>query len=146
MQEMSLKGAAMIALSRMELENRREAVRYNFHVDAKIVWSGGTRWGHVTNISRTGIFIRTNDLPDIGVCFSVYLALDAPLRLDCIVRRIVPRRGIGATLSVPCEEKKRFAALLVALGRSPEQNVVGVTIPASEPPNAMVAAAGFSHR
>jgi hypothetical protein len=131
-----------------ELENRlrREAVRYSFHVDARIVWHGGACWGHVTNISRTGMFIRTNHPPAVGVSFSAYLALDTPLRLECIVRRIVPRRGIGVTLSVPHEEKKRFTALLVALGRSPEQDLIGAGVPTPDPPKVLIAAVGAGQR
>jgi PilZ domain len=131
-------------MSRNELEGRlrREAFRYSFHVAAKIVWSGGGRWGHVTNISRTGMFIKTIHPPDLGTFFSVYLALDTPLRLECIVRRVVPRRGIGVTLSVPQEERKRFAALLVALARSSEPNAMGASVPKPEPPKTMTAVVG----
>src|SRR5277367_3474243 len=107
----------MEPMSRNELSSRlrREAVRFHFHVDAKIVWASKTRWARVTNISRSGMFIEIINPPELNVKFSVYLALDTPLRLDCIVRRAIPQRGIGVTLSVPREEKGRFAALLQAL-------------------------------
>lgn len=107
----------MEPMSRDELASRlrREAVRFHFRVDAKIVWPSRTRWARVTNISRSGMFIEIVNPPELNVKFSIYLALDTPLRLDCIVRRVIPQRGIGVTLSVPQEEKERFAALLQAL-------------------------------
>ena len=124
----------MEPMSRSELSSRlrREAVRYHFHVDAKIVWSSRARWGRVTNISRTGMFIEVADPPEFNVKFSAYLALDTPLRLDCIVRRAVPGRGIGVTLSVPQEGKERFAALLLALAHGSKPTAASVSIPREE--------------
>ncbi len=134
----------MEPMSRAELSSRlrREAVRYQFHVNAKIVWPSRSRWGRITNISRSGMFIEITDPPDLNASFSVYLALDTPLRLDCIVRRVVPQRGIGVTLSVPQEGKKRFAALLLALARTSEPNAASANPPAQQAPHALAAAGG----
>lgn len=135
-------------MSRIELSSRllREAVRYHFQVNAKIAWASRTRWGRVTNISRTGMFIEMADPPDLNTSFPVYLALDTPLRLDCTVRRVVPRRGIGVTLSVPQEGKGRFAALLLALARGSEPNAASARVPAPEQPREMSAVAGAGRR
>jgi PilZ domain len=134
-------------MSRSELSSRlrREAVRYNFHVDAKIVWPSRTRWGRVTNISHTGMFIEITDPPELNANFAVYLAMDTPLRLDCIVRRVVPQRGIGVTLCVPQEAKERFAALLLALAHGSKPMAASACIP-SEQPRAMTATAAASRR
>jgi PilZ domain len=133
----------MSPMSRNQLSSRlrRELIRYHFHVDAKIVWPSRTRWGRVTNISHSGMFIEIVDPPDLNACFSVYLALDVPLRVDCVVRRVVPRRGVGVTLFVPEHGKTRFEALLMALARGSEPNEAGLNVPRPEQPNAMAGAA-----
>jgi hypothetical protein len=135
----------MEPMTRNELSSRlhREAIRYNFHVDAKIVWPSRTRWARVTNISRTGMFIAMANPPELNVGFSAYLALDTPLRLDCIVRRVVPQRGIGVTLTVPLECKQRFAALLLALAHGSNPSAASAHVPL-EQSQAMTAAAGAS--
>jgi hypothetical protein len=131
-------------MSRTEIANRlrRDAVRYQFHVSAKIAWPSRTRWGRVTNISKNGMFIEIAEIPDLRTSLSVYLALDTPLRLDCKVSRVVPRQGIGVTLSVPAEGKQRFAALLLALSRGSEPHAAGANVPAFKRQAALSAAAG----
>lgn len=133
----------MEPMSRSELTSRlrREATRYYFHVDAKVVWPTRTRWAKVTNISRTGMFIELANPPELNVKFSVYLALDVPLRLDCIVRRVIPQRGIGVTVAVPTEERERFAALLLALAHG-SKPMTRLDDPAFEQPLAMSVASG----
>jgi hypothetical protein len=87
------------------------------------------------------MFIEVADPPPLNTSFSVYLALDTPLRLDCVVRRVVAGRGIGVTLAVPEEGKARFEGLLLALAGGSEPTETGVRIPRPEPPRAMMAAA-----
>lgn len=134
----------MEALSRAELSSRlrREFVRYHFRVEAKIVWPSRAQWGCVTNISRGGMFIEIADPPSLNSHFSAYLALDVPLRLDCVVRRVVPRSGVGVTLSVPEEGRGRFKALLLALGHGSAPTTTSASIPKPESPRAMAVAAG----
>lgn len=124
----------MEPMSRDELSGllQREAIRFHFHVEAKIVWPARTRWARVTNISRTGMFIEIVNPPELNVKFSVYLALDTPLRLDCIVRRVIPKRGIGVTLCVPPEEKERFTSLLQALAHGSKTATSYPAAPAEE--------------
>ena len=133
----------MYRIRHRELSSRsgRVFTRYYFYVDAEIAWRLRTLWGRVSNISRGGMFIEVADPPPLNTSVSVYLALDTPLRLECVVRRVVAGRGIGVTLTVPEEGETRFEGLLLALAGGPEPTETGVRIPRPEPPRAMMAAA-----
>ena len=122
---------------------RRKFPRYQFYVDAEIVWMSETRWGRVSNISRGGMFIEMAVPPSLGSYFPAYLALNVPLRVDCLVRRVAPRRGVAVSMTVPEEELARFEALLVALARGADPATTGELLPRSEPPRVKVASAAF---
>ncbi|HVB54915.1 MAG TPA: PilZ domain-containing protein [Candidatus Acidoferrales bacterium] len=108
----------MNPIPRPELSHRlrRQFTRYRFYADTEIVWESAKRWGRVTNISRKGMFIEIVDAPPLDSAFPMLLALNIPLQIDCVVRRIVPGRGIGVSISLPGQSRKRFEALLLALG------------------------------
>lgn len=101
---------------RQPLAVRREFARYQFYMLAEIAWQARKRWGRVTDISRAGMFIEIPDPPCLDASFTAHLALNVPLRINCVVRRVVPNRGVGVTFSVSKEGKKRVEALLLALG------------------------------
>jgi hypothetical protein len=108
--------------TRRELFNRlcrRISTRYQFRVHAEISWLTRKFWGHVTDISREGMFIEFADPLPEGTRMAVRLALNRPLRLDCVVRRVVPGRGVGVTFSVGAKGKSRFEALLLVLRAAP---------------------------
>jgi hypothetical protein len=102
--------------SSSELTVRRKFARYEFHVNAEIVWQSRKQYGRITDISRGGMFIEIPDPPCLGANFTAYLALNAPLRINCTVHRVVSNRGVGVTFSVRPGDKKRFEALLLVLG------------------------------
>jgi PilZ domain len=138
---------SMEPIPRSELPNRREFGRYRFQVAVEIEWRSKKLWGRATDISRTGMFIEVADPPCVRESFKVRLALNLPLQLDCVVRRIVAGRGIGVSLSVGAKEKRRFEALLLALGLGADPVSAGVNLPQPEPPRTMVKSAGTSgHR
>jgi PilZ domain len=133
-------------IPRSELSDRlrREATRYRFYADTEIVWESAKRWGRVTEISRRGMFIQMADAPPLNSGFPARLALNTPLRLDCVVRRVVPGRGIGVTISVPAQSKRRFEALLLALGAGTDPAAASASVPQPAHPRPMAkAAAGF---
>jgi hypothetical protein len=105
---------------------RRKFARYKFSITAEIFWQGKKRWGRVTDISHGGMFIEMPDGPCLDASFTVHLALNVPLRLDCVVCRVIPNRGIGVTFVVSEKGRKRFNALLLALaaGTDPEKSTV----------------------
>jgi hypothetical protein len=93
------------------------------------------------DISRGGLFIEVEDGFRLNTSFPVFLALNVPLRLHCRVRRIVPGRGIGVSLSVPRDMKARYDALLVALAFGSDAVSAGATLPGAAPPAANAKAA-----
>jgi PilZ domain len=96
--------------------NRRKAHRYCFYADLEIDWGPNTLWGRVRDISREGMFIEIAEWPWVNAHFSARLALDAPLPIECVVRRIVHGEGIGVTIAFQSTEgETRFEALLRAL-------------------------------
>jgi hypothetical protein len=106
------------------LRIRRKFARYKFSMTAEIIWQGKKRWGRVTDISQGGMFIEIPDAPCLDASFTTHLALNVPLRLDCIVCRAIPSRGIGVTFLVSEKGRKRFNALLLALaaGTDPDKS------------------------
>lgn len=134
----------MEPISRGELFNRlcRKFARYEFHVSAELMWNAKTRWGRVTNISREGMFIEVAEPPRVGTRFTVRLALNTPLQFTGIVRRVVPDRGIGVVIFVDHRDRKRFEALLFAIGEGADPASAAVAIPLSPQPRVAVAAAG----
>ena len=104
--------------------DRRAFPRYQFRIDVEIEWGSKALWGQVTDISQQGMFIEIPDLDWVNASFTANLALGIPLRVECVVCRIVPNRGVGVTIVVPDEEKRRFHGLLWALGQELAQSTL----------------------
>jgi hypothetical protein len=117
----------------------RKFVRYHFRVDAEIAKRSTSVPCRVTDISREGMYIEVDDPPRVGASFNVRLALNVPLRLECLVRRVVPGAGVGVTFRVRARDQKRFGALLLALGAD-DFGASGVAIPPPERLWSMIAA------
>src|SRR5262249_31197409 len=107
---------------RSELRNRLRSrfVRHKFKVSAEIVCQSKSIPCRVTDISRGGMYIEVAHPPVVGSIFIVLLALNKPLRLNCVVRRVVPGSGVGVTFWVGPQERKRFEALMLALALGSE--------------------------
>jgi hypothetical protein len=108
----------MQAIPRTEFRDRlrRKLIRYKFRVDAEICRRSTSRPCRVTDISRDGMYIEVANPPREGSSFAVRLALNVPLRLNCVVRRVVGGVGVGVSFSVKARDRKRFDGLLMALG------------------------------
>jgi hypothetical protein len=114
--------------------NRRILPRYQFQVDIEITWRSKTVWGRVRNISRGGMFIEVDNAPEPGTKFSANLSLNVPLRVIGLVRRSVPRYGIGVSFLIPeQEDQRRFEALLVALADGSDRAMAGAKTPDGNP-------------
>jgi hypothetical protein len=114
---------------------RRSFARYEFRVGAEVIWHKQRLQGQVRNISRGGAFIELEQPLPMNVSFCAFLALDTPLQLNCKVRRVVPGRGIGVTISVPASVRPRFDGLILALasvGRSDQPRAVAKQAAASQ--------------
>lgn len=73
------------------------------------------------NISRHGMFIELPNLSVLNAVFPASLALNQPLRVECVVRRRIPGQGIGVTVTLPSRESRvRYEALLRALSLGSE--------------------------
>jgi len=125
---------------------RRYSTRYVFRADIEMHWGSRIVWGHVLNISRTGMFIELPENPRQGAEFVANLSLNVPLRIRCKVRRTVPNYGVGVTFVVQEEhDRKRFAALLFALAQGADsQGAACPAPPSEEPPQLKAAAAAAS--
>jgi hypothetical protein len=111
---------------------RREFARYQFQVKAEIEWESRTAWGSVTDVSRSGLFIEMPQAPCMGAHFTAQLALNEPLRLNGVVRRVVHGIGIGVDLEVPEESRNRFQALLLALSAGADPTTTAMKVPQEE--------------
>jgi hypothetical protein len=131
-----------IARNELIVRLRREITRYRFHADAEIVYRSQSAWGRVADIGRGGMFIEVADPPPLGARFAVRIALNVPLELDCVVRRVIKGRGVGVTLSVGEKAKGRFKALLLALSAGEDPAVTGVITSKPKRPRTMAASAG----
>jgi PilZ domain len=98
---------------------RRLLPRYRFYLDIEIAWQSKVLRGRASDFSEDGMFIELRDRVVLSTCFSGRLALDAPLHVECVVRRIDHGKGIGVSIVIPDEENKiRYRALLRALQRT----------------------------
>ncbi len=106
------------ALSDEPIE-RRLLPRYRFYLDIEIAWQSKVLRGRACDFSEEGMFIELRDRVCLSTCFSGRLALDAPLHVECVVRRILRGKGVGVSIVIPEEENKiRFRALLRALQKT----------------------------
>ena len=95
---------------------RRRAPRYPFDAGLEIDWGSTTIQGKVVELSADGMFIETHDPLWVGARFSSRLFLEPPLGVDCVVRRVVPGRGMGLSFTLNKEEDRlRLTDLLETL-------------------------------
>lgn len=114
--------------------NGRISPRYQFQVDIEIEWGARRVWGRVKNISREGMFIELDDVLEPGTKFFGNLSLNVPLRIAGLVRRTVPRYGIGISFVIPEHaDKRRFEALLIALARGSDPVATNANPPQTKP-------------
>jgi hypothetical protein len=124
--------------------DRRRASRYEFRADIEIEWGSRKLWGRVRNISRTGMFIEVPMLDERSGQFAANLALNEPLRMECVVRRVVPGCGVGVSITISDEEARaRYEALLVALSLGCGPAAAGVPLPAEQDPQRPLVACAF---
>lgn len=79
---------------------RRWAPRYAFDAPVEIEWGSSIIQGQVRDISRTGMFIAPSESLWIGARFIARIVLEAPISVECTVKRVEPGRGIGVQMEV----------------------------------------------
>ncbi|GAC1621562.1 MAG: hypothetical protein PVS2B2_27210 [Candidatus Acidiferrum sp.] len=92
--------------------------RYAYKADLEIEWGSARLRGCTRDVSTNGMFIEAVDTLWVGAGFRARLALDRPVVVDCLVRRIEPGRGMGVTITVaPHQDVNHFHELVAALAK-----------------------------
>lgn len=95
---------------------RRWAPRYSFRAGLEIEWGSAVLRGNTRDISSNGMFIEVPDTLWVGAGFTARLHLPRPVKLDCLVKRVEPGRGMGvAVASNETESQKVYRQLLQSL-------------------------------
>ena len=95
---------------------RRWAPRYPFRTGLEIEWGSALLRGNTRDISSNGMFIEVPDTLWIGAGFTARLHLPQPVKLDCMVKRVEPGRGMGVSVAVSeTESQKLYHQLLSSL-------------------------------
>src|SRR2546427_11842668 len=97
---------------------RRRSTRYPFGAVLEMEWGSAVLLGRVLDISAEGMRIEIADPLWVGAKFSAVLALEPPLRMECVVRRVGAGGGMGGCLGTPGGGGRgRLAGLLGGLGK-----------------------------
>ncbi len=95
---------------------RRWAPRYSFRASLEIEWGSAVLRGNTRDISSNGMFIEVPDTLWVGAGFTARLHLPRPVKLDCLVKRVEPGRGMGVAVSTSeTESQKVYRELLSSL-------------------------------
>ena len=107
--------STMPGAARMQIE-RRSSRRYRFDAGLEMQWGSAALSARVRDISAGGVLADIADPLWIGASFEAVLALDDPLPVQCVVRRVLPSHGMGLTYIVTDPPvRQRLSALLKSL-------------------------------
>jgi hypothetical protein len=95
---------------------RRHLRRLKCDFRIEIEWGAAVLQGHVSEMNKDSMFVELDPPLWIGATFAALLALDAPLKLECVVRRVDPRRGMGLGFS-SCGSQAVIDLLLESLAK-----------------------------
>ena len=97
------------------VEKRRNR-RFSFRANVEIGWGSGVLVGTTRDISHGGMFIETPHALWLRAEFTARLHLQEPIELECVVRRVEPRRGMAVEFrEIPEAEAGELENLLRAL-------------------------------
>ena len=97
------------------VEDRRRSPRFPCSLDIAIEWGAAHIPGAVKEISAEGMFVELDGPLWIGARFAARLAILAgePVVVDCVVRRVVPRSGMGLTFTASQESGRVAVSTLI---------------------------------
>jgi hypothetical protein len=95
-----------LAAGAVNQSERRHSHRFLCDFDIAIEWGAANLRGVVRDISIDGLFVELPEPLWIGARFAAQMALDKPVSLDCVVRRVEPRRGMAVSF-VAAQESGR---------------------------------------
>ncbi len=79
-------------------------------------WGSAVLRGSTRDISSNGMFIEVPDTLWVGAGFTARLHLPQPVKLDCMVKRVEPGRGMGVSVALAeAESQKLYHDLLSSL-------------------------------
>ena len=94
---------------------RRRVPRSKCDNGIEIEWGSAKLQGHVREISTEALFVELDPALWIGAKFAATLILPVPVKIECVVRRVEPRRGMVLAFSAGERERAAIAALLETL-------------------------------
>jgi len=101
-----------------DLPNRCRDPRHVVLAPVEIEWGSRTLSAQVTDISLSGMFLAMNNPLWVNAMFTAVVHFPEPLRVDCVVRRVVPGVGMGVQfLRLSPEVQARLMAILPSLPR-----------------------------
>jgi hypothetical protein len=100
----------------VSVTERRKYPRYIFRADVEIEWGSQILRVPISEINLGGMFIATRDPLWVVAEFAVRLLLEEPLHLYCVVRQVVPGRGMAIEfLDLADASRAKLEKLLEAL-------------------------------
>jgi len=93
--------------------NRRNIQRFPCDFEITIEWGAAALRGRVRDISLAGMFVELDSPLWIGARFAAELVLSQPVQLECVVRRVQPRRGMAVTYATPAEPGRTMIDSLI---------------------------------
>jgi c-di-GMP-binding flagellar brake protein YcgR len=76
-------------------DERRRYPRYGFQADVDIEFEGKAFRAFLTDISADGMFVVAANPLWVGAAFTARLQIADPLRVKCVVKRVMVGRGMG---------------------------------------------------
>ena len=99
---------------------RRWATRYSFRADLEIEWGSAVLRGRTRDVSSNGMFIESTDTLWVGAGFTACLALERPVQMDCLVKRVEPGNGMAVSVTVSEDQHQQLYQELIASLTSPQ--------------------------
>lgn len=100
----------------MRIPERRKYTRYGIQLDVEI-GSGPEVWpAFLSDIGMGGMFVVTSTPLLVGASCTVRVLVDPPLVFSCLVRRVLPGRGMGVMFGeMPDSVRVRLEKLLAKI-------------------------------
>lgn len=97
--------------------DRREHRRASYSAPVEIEWGSAIEGGRISNLSIGGMLVEMANPLWLGAEFHARVHLDnAPLEVDCVVKRIIPGTGMGVEfVTMKAEDRTRLQRLLEGL-------------------------------
>jgi len=97
-------------------DERRRYPRYGFQADVDIEFEGKAFRAFLTDISADGMFVVAANPLWVGAVFTARLHIADPLRIKCIVKRVLVGRGMGVAFrDLTAQDRESLDKILAGL-------------------------------